>query len=490
MTLRSLLAGASALALSLAPASAQIFPNILNEPLTTTGTGQPLVSNGSGGVMQGTRSGTSTVYPVIDGTSTSGQCATYDSSGGLTSAVCNSGSGTVSTGTVGQIAKYTGATTVGGISVVPPANGGSLCAALEEFGGSTSAAAATNTTAFNNVIAAVSGVGSMGGCLDFGPGNYSLNTETITYPTNSPFSVTLEGQGRGTTILTWTSGNGINATIQNLNHSFHIHDLSLYTSAVNAGVALNLLFSNPTSGAQVVSDIYNIDIRGATFGTQSWATGILDQGVSFINFNSVNFTGGGSTGNGLQIQGSIGATFPFAIVFNMVNMGFFSENNGFVYGTNVQGVTLTNANFTNGVTGILVPGGETGLDQLSITNSQFNTTSNAINFATALTSFFISGNYFIIAPGTSGILCSLCGAGQIIGNKFAGNGPSGSGVNAVSATNPGLTIVGNLFIGLTLGVNCSAGMFCNLQSNTYAANGNKSNPASTTGSIFIGGGSQ
>ena len=79
--------------------------------------GLPLIGSPTGTVTQGTISGTTTKFPVVDGTTTGGQCAVWDSNGGLTSVNCSPpGSGTVGSGTVGQLAIYTDSTAVAGTS--------------------------------------------------------------------------------------------------------------------------------------------------------------------------------------------------------------------------------------------------------------------------------------------------------------------------------------------------------------------------------------
>jgi hypothetical protein len=90
----------------------------------------PVIGNAAGnGFTQGTRSGTTTKFPVIDGTTTNGQCAVYDASGGLSSVACSpSGSGTVGSGVIGNLAIYTGSTAVAGSALSIAANNTALSA--------------------------------------------------------------------------------------------------------------------------------------------------------------------------------------------------------------------------------------------------------------------------------------------------------------------------------------------------------------------------
>lgn len=82
------------------------------------GTGQtsftanlPLIGNGSGALAQGTKSGNTTDFGTVTGTLTSGHCISIDTNGNLIDAgfACNSGSGsgTVSSASLNQLAVYT-----------------------------------------------------------------------------------------------------------------------------------------------------------------------------------------------------------------------------------------------------------------------------------------------------------------------------------------------------------------------------------------------
>lgn len=91
------------------------------------GTGQssftanlPLIGNGSSAVGQGTRSGNTTAFATVTGALVNGHCVSIDASGNLVDAggACTTGGGggTVASATIGQLAIYTAATTVGGLA--------------------------------------------------------------------------------------------------------------------------------------------------------------------------------------------------------------------------------------------------------------------------------------------------------------------------------------------------------------------------------------
>ena len=78
---------------------------------TSFTTNLPLIGNGTGALGQGTRSGNTTDFATTTGTLTNGHCITIDTSGNLIDAgfACNtgSGSGTVSSASLNQLAVYT-----------------------------------------------------------------------------------------------------------------------------------------------------------------------------------------------------------------------------------------------------------------------------------------------------------------------------------------------------------------------------------------------
>jgi len=95
-------------------------------PVATGGTGAgtftanaPLIGNGTSAIGVGTRSGNTTVFGTTTGTLNSGHCVQFDASGNLVDAggacTVGGGGGTVSSGTINQLAWYsaTGTTIVG-----------------------------------------------------------------------------------------------------------------------------------------------------------------------------------------------------------------------------------------------------------------------------------------------------------------------------------------------------------------------------------------
>lgn len=502
-------AATAACALLLAcPASAQligsghVMGNGTSSPAAPTDTSLLNVLNQSGSGLS--RAGTATKLATVSGVIPSGHCRSTDANGNDVDAggTCTVGGGTVSPATIpaaplhAPIAVYTGSpgtsTTVGGISVVPPGNGGAACANLEEFGGAGDNST-DNAAPLNNALAAFAS-NVNGGCVSEGSGHYKfLSAISYTYPTAAPWGVSIFGSGAETTIFDWPTGNGISFTLKSNLHTFHLRDVTIATGGNGSGDAFGVTNSAPPAGVSW-SDITNVTFRGDNTGANYWTHAFLDSGVSFINFTGDAVWGGGANpglGVGFLIQ-STSAGFGFAIVFNIDKTGFFNLSDGFVMGTLTQGVFISNSNFTNGTTGIFVPSGDVNSDQLFVTNTQFGTNGNEVLIESAFATSFV-GDYFIVATGQNGLNCLLCGTTQIEADKFTAATTTGSGAGIIVTANStaGATVTGNTFVNLANGVACAnPGATCNVQSNGYSGNTAKSSPASSIGNITIGGGSQ
>lgn len=436
----------------------------------------PLIGNGTNVPTQGTRSGTTSVYPVIDGTSTNGQCATFDASGGLTSQACSgSGSGTVGSGLQGNLAGYTAnGTSVVGIPI--------SCVPIETFGGNGNGS--TDNTAALNAELASFGTGS--GCVGFGAGTYSF-TSAISFTYSGTIqSVAFRGGGSDVSVLLWpTATGGITLNASSAHHTFHFSDLTFATGTTAGGTGLAVNQSSPL-GNFGINDVTRVNFRGIDGGaaTDYWSTGMISTGYSGINFDTDEWFGAGSNGNGLQIQGDVSTSPFYGIVFNFTNCSWFSGETNFTYGSYIQGVQMVNSNFTNGITGINSASGETGtLGELAITNSQFDNTGNDILLQTPVEEMFLMGNTFFVSTGNSGFACTgTCGGLLAMGNNFGSlGGPStNAGISMAANTTPS-AISNNQFIGLTFGITMgTTTKFVVIQGNGYAGNTTNVNNAGGT----------
>lgn len=349
------------------------------------------------------------------------------------------------------------------------------CLSILGFGGDNTGTF-DNTTAFSAALAA-SPAGRA--CVFFPPGVYTFNSgQTINYTGNYQ-SVRLVGAGQEVTILNWGGGQGLSLNFLTDANTFHISDMTLTTATVGQGPAISVANTNGDSFAtnQSASDITNVTIRGADGigATDYWTYGVYLNGVSNVNLTNL-FVIGETThshANGVFFGGTA-TTIP--VVLNIQGSQFNELAAGVIYGNYAQGVTINQSNFTNDNIGVSVPAGETGLDQLNISGSQFNCFSEAIGLNSGVIQTGIVGNLFLIEGTSNGIYANNYYSTTITGNNFA---PAASGLsNTIGisfVTNKALNsiVTGNTFSQLTTAVNLQAGSAnVSVQSNAYSGNTN------------------
>ena len=188
------------------------------------GTGQttftanlPLIGNGASAIAQGTRSGNTTVFGTVTGTTPNGACVSFDGAGNLQNAgvgACGGtgGSGTVSASTTNNLAVYTAAATVGGVAT---ANNGVLVtsgAGIPSISSTLPAAVQGNITALGTIATGAWQSSTPVGALYGGTGvAQSSGSSTITlggaFVTGDAVTLTTIG---ATNVTLPTSGNIMN----------------------------------------------------------------------------------------------------------------------------------------------------------------------------------------------------------------------------------------------------------------------------------------
>jgi hypothetical protein len=344
---------------------------------------------------------------------------------------------------------------------------------LTDFGadptGATDSLAAWNSA----IAAAVAGRKR----LRIGPGKFSLSAAvSFTFPATTG-SLIIEGSGVDITEITFPNvSSGITLNYDGPFNSVHIRDLSITTGQVAAGTAAIGLTQtvgtilNPALTA--LSDITNVTIRGADGYevTDYWSYGVVVNSVSNINFTSLMIVGSGAQlGYGVLLEAS-GANAP-PVIFNFTGCWIGYVQFGVAVSDFVQGVTINQSNFFACQNGFVVAAGVTGLDQLTIANSQFACNVN-INMASQFQNAMIIGNLFIIITNGFGIFYSAAVLFTIVGNTFQ-NGNSGTGETGIYINNTtgGVAgvITGNVFRALADAIKLdTASSGVNVQSNFYA----------------------
>lgn len=363
------------------------------------------------------------------------------------------------------------------------------CPSILDYGGNPGGVV-DNTSALTLAIAA-SASGKV--CVFFPAGIYAFSG-TYNYTIPAGGSITFQGAGPDVTYLLWAANGGLSISVTGSAASTHIRDMTFLAGTTATGDAITLTqnvgtIGNPATTAP--SDITNVTCRGSDGYVQVkyWSDCLTLHSVSVVNFTNVYAAGPGTVaGNGVQLVST--STAP-GVQYNFQSCTFNWNTFGIYYGNFIQGVTVNQSNFTGGNTGIIAPTVATTLDQLTVTNSQFNVTSNGILLQTNVPGTQITGNLFgMVVPSSTGITIGNPGLYTISGNNFGGNlSASSVGISLASAASSSGVITGNVFYRLVTGIQISAltgGV--NVQSNAY--NGNTTNVNNLAGGAnTIGGGS-
>lgn len=343
-------------------------------------------------------------------------------------------------------------------------NNTNQCTLITAFGGAGNNST-DNTTPLENAVASLTG---NGGCIYFQPGKYLFQSSpTLSLP-GGIFSLSIRGSGQDNTILTWPNINGgLTINYGGAETSAHVSDLTFTTSVTNGGNALTLNLTTPNSNPAntAVSDITRVSIRGDDgYGvTEYWTNGINIQNISNVNVNGVSITGTIATpsGNGLNLIG-LPASSTFAVQFNVRQSNFSYLNQGIVYGSFVQGVTVSQSNFVADNFGIAAPVGTIGgLTQLAVSDSQFGSNSSAaIVTQVPVADTQITNSLFIMDKANeNGIALNQNNHFTITGNQIQSSTTSGTGgiiigTNSMGATG---TITGNDIFGFATGITLLSG---------------------------------
>jgi hypothetical protein len=355
------------------------------------------------------------------------------------------------------------------------------CQNILDFGGDS-----TDTNDNSAAFTAAAGANPTGNvCVFFPPGKFKFTASaSFTLPA-APSSIMIMGAGQDVTTLDFQGNfSAISITSSAPGNSAHIRDMTVTTNQNGTTNGINFIQSsslNQFSG----SDIYHVTLRGSdntgTGGTHYFANSININGQDNVNIESVTVYGGtGPNGVGILCQGP---TNQYSIYVNISKSVFNTLATGVIYGNYCQGVTITQSNFQNDVTGVSVPAAATGaLSQLQISDSQFATTGNGIFIQTAVGNVFIHDNDIFVHTSVSGIFLSAAAGFSIIGNQISTDGSANTGTNgiAIGTTNAGTmgTITGNTTAGLAVGVLLQAGAkYVNVNSNNY----NDGTPTSNSG---------
>lgn len=328
------------------------------------------------------------------------------------------------------------------------------CLNILDYGGSRDGSTSNNAAWTALLAASVSGQV----CAYFPPGSYAF-ASTPTWTAGSAIAaITIKGDGANISKLIFPSGiNGFSLSTIATSNAVKIQGLTFITAGAGNADAISVLGTGTTMAEGVVSGIsdnafYGQDCEACT---DYWAHAMVLQTtlVWKISDNKVVGSPTLSATSGLGIGAIISTTTAAVpVVFNFSGNSWDYVAKGIVLGNLVQGVTVNHDNFTGAETGIHVPAGEIGLDELLVTNSQFNAHSNGILLESPFLHTSFQNNLFIVPVNANGILNSLTSTFSITNNFFYGLGINNNGVG-IGTWHDGLGMIsGNTFQNLNGGI--------------------------------------
>lgn len=457
-------------------------------PVANGGTGQttfinnaPVVgSGGSAALRSGSASGNTTQFATVSGTiPVTGNCAAWNAGNLIDAgAACGGGggggSGTVSAGSVNQLAFYGGSgTVVSGLSRIVFTQGGLPCDTLENRGGSTSSSAATNTSAFASVVAALP---AAGGCLQLGTGTYAFANTSVTIPVGTSFSV--YGTGNTSTVLSLpsaTGGGGLTFLLGDASSSASGQDFAMLANDTTGGSnAINLQMIS-ASGALKKSVFKNISMLGNGGGFFAWGYAINNVAGAEIDNPTINGFGTvAPAGSGILCQGATpGPAAGYTTGLTVLNPLIVGTPVGVQMGNFCQDLTVINPNISGGGIGVSTPGGATGaLTELKVLGGVIaQETGSDVKLVSSVDSVVVQGMTVAPALGQNGIDIGPAVRGTVSGNTvFCASTNTTSGIATSGAH---IAITGNVLNGCNIGVTVlTPASNINTQSNVYANNTN------------------
>ena len=439
-------------------------------------TGTAATPGGSTGQVQYNNAGAFAAAPgfTFDGSSAIGLGVAGSTVGKAVFSNATSGSITLQAPT-GALGSVTDTLPLGGAIattalVQSQQNGG--CLNILNYGGSGNGVS-DNTSAFNSAVAALP---SGGGCLYFPAGKYDFaSTISVTYPSSGIYSLALVGAGSDASILYWPSPPaGLTVNLKQPTQSIHVKNMTFSAGfAGGSSTALTINQAVPEYN-YAQNDIYGVTFRGDDGGqlTDYWATGVSSVGASDLNFDNDQFFGNSANtgGTGIAVSGNTSVSPYYGLVINVSKSEFTSLGIGFSYGTYVQGVSISQSNFTDGAVCLEAPAGGTGLSQLALTADQFNCTNNDILLNSPISALIMQGNLLYIAASDSGLLFGASSnENTITGNVFTGISASGNaGISSTTTTVYGTDVTGNVFYNLADGLNIPDSNGWTIQNNSYS----------------------
>jgi Chaperone of endosialidase len=311
--------------------------------------------------------------------------------------------------------------------------------------------------------AALNYAAAQGARLVVPAGKYRLNTALTATVASGASSIAIQGDGQGLTTLNWpNAAGGLTVTMSMPLQSAVFRGFTVTTGQAGGGTGITLTnLTCATACSLVKTSVFDhVGAQGSDgpAGTNYWNTGFQINSASNVMFRDI-FVSADSTfhGNGVNL---VGTATHVGAVYNFSGANFSCVNTGIVYGTEIQGVAVTGgSNFTCGNVGIDVPASEAGLDQLTVTNSQFDVNVAGIRMSTGVAGTMIGENMFILGAGTvaNAIGLDLINPGgtvSIVNNSFQSGATGAIGIYVAAGAG---VIAGNTMQFVPTGIKLDTG---------------------------------
>jgi hypothetical protein len=306
-------------------------------------------------------------------------------------------------------------------------------------------------------LAALASLSGSGGAIYFPHGVYTfLSSASFTYPSGQ-FAVTVFGDGQDATILQWITTSGLAFVASSPVHTINIHDMTLSTAGAG-GSSTGLSLTNSIQGGNFgQNNLTRLTLRGSDGGAAAnfWNTGISIIGWGNFAHEACVFYGpnGAGSGIGIAVAGQTTGAFKYSLIHNFTACSWFTLAEGINYGTYVQGVSVSQCNFTNGTTDIYLPAGAVGCVQLTVVGSQFAGSGTRILLNGALAAMNLADNLIFVAGSQIGVAINgTYGQFSITGNTFSGMSNNANFGIVVATTGYTCVVTGNVFYGLANGI--------------------------------------
>lgn len=341
-----------------------------------------------------------------------------------------------------------------------------------------------DSTAFQNALNALQTLGGGALYIPASPSGYVLDASLSFSMPSTTAGLSIIGEGSSVTVLKFRGNiDGLTVAMNGPFTAVQMSGFSITTNSANVKSAITIaqnVVAVPDPANVAESRLSDIMIYGeGGYGSghlNCWLNGVVVQGASNINFETVYVMGGASAsypntgGAAFNISGT--AT-DIPVVFNFIDCVANLMGSGVLMGSYVQGVQIANCNFTGCFYGVHAPGTAVDLVQLCIANCQFNCQSG-IQCDSPVQGLIITNNFFLFPSSSTAIQLTQTSLSIIANNTFEPTSFPATNSNGILIQNTvasgiSATIAGNIFVNVpsTCILLDTTSKYCNVSDNSF-----------------------